>query len=426
MKILHISLAALGCFAAASTAHAKELTFYFDVFSSGPEIYPCDAGIWQGEQPKYCHFKGTAQNCNPADLGKTPGQTGVTAGWQTVDGSAITNYFDGAHACICTGGTGGQSTGVRGGDYLMNFMRYKAATWVGGNTGGDNHMGWSTPVEKTAQGTKEGVTVARHVRGSDANSATDVQQEFKTQLEAVTFNFGSELYGAHFFVDYCYRGPQIPYYLGNNHPQNANAQFGTFAWLKSTNPFQGGNGTPGAPTLSYTDLAKVKLKTVMVCDLQGKGTYKYDHNSTTSAPGVFDSFEMDITDSGNIDVSSLATGGVVLANSTGSNVNPNTQSFILTAPNSGTNWVGMLNGDKKFGPTNVTNLAVKTDQYWLFGANNSLEYITRGNEPFTPRFCKLRTYFVEESGKRERAWQRHDARFITKWLVEENEDDTSL
>jgi hypothetical protein len=430
MKILRVSLAALGCFAAVSTAQAKELTFFFDVFSSGPEIYPCDAGIWQGQQPKYCHYKGTATNCNPNELGKTPGQTGVTTGMTTVDGSALSSYFSEAHACICTGGTGNPNTGVRGGDYLMNFMRYKAAVWEGQDGSTDpNHRGWGTAVERTAQGTLDGVTVARHVRetqGMTMAPATNVEQEFKTQLESVTFNFGSELYGAHFFVDFCYRGPQIPYWLGNGNPMNAKAQFASFAWLKSTNPFTGGDATTGKPTLNYTSLSNLKMKTVMVCDKQGQGTYKYDHNGATPNGGAFDSFLTDIRDQGNIDVSTLAGNGVQVAGINGTGVNPNQQRFVLPAPTGGTNWVGTLEGDKKFGPLSLTDLSVRPDQYWLFGgANGNVVTITEGSSAETPRFCKLRTYFVEESGKRERAWQRHDARFIVKWLVEENVTDDS-
>ncbi|NRA67429.1 MAG: hypothetical protein HRU19_23295 [Pseudobacteriovorax sp.] len=42
---------------------AKEITFYFDVFSSGPEIYPCDAGVYHPKPEQYCHYKGTTELC---------------------------------------------------------------------------------------------------------------------------------------------------------------------------------------------------------------------------------------------------------------------------------------------------------------------------------------------------------------------------
>jgi hypothetical protein len=168
------------------------------------------------------------------------------------------------------------------------------------------------------------------------------------------------------------------------------------------------------------------MKTVMVCDKQGQGTYKYDHNGATPNGGAFDSFLTDIRDQGNIDVSTLAGNGVQVAGINGTGVNPNQQRFVLPAPTGGTNWVGTLEGDKKFGPLSLTDLSVRPDQYWLFGgANGNVVTITEGTSAETPRFCKLRTYFVEESGKRERAWQRHDARFIVKWLVEENVTDDS-
>jgi hypothetical protein len=124
-------LAAFAGVVGATTASAKELTFFFDVHSSGPEIYPCDAGLWQGNQEKFCHYKGTSTACNPADLGKTPVNPGQTV--KDYLGNPV-KADDPKHACICTGSNGGA--------YLMNFMRFKAAKWEGGLVGGENHMGW--------------------------------------------------------------------------------------------------------------------------------------------------------------------------------------------------------------------------------------------------------------------------------------------
>jgi hypothetical protein len=75
-------------------------------------------------------------------------------------------------------------------------------------------------------------------------------------------------------------------------------------------------------------------------------------------------------------------------------------------------WVGILKGDWAQGG----ELNFENDKATLL--KNKRIY----NDWRTPRFCKFRYYFAEKIGGRERAWQRHDARFVVKWKIEEPVD----
>ena len=277
-----------------------------------------------------------------ADIGRTPAEVGVNQAIDINTGLPVLQAGNAAYACICSG--------ANGGDYLMNFIRYKAAPWVGTNGGSSdpNHLGWGTAVNGVIQGTKSGVTVARHMRGSNAAAANNVPQELGTQLEALSFNFGSELYGAQFFVDFCYRGPQIPYYLGDGNPQNALANFSSKAHITATNPFLSGNG---GKTRDYVSMSQLALSWDMACDVQGVGNYKYDHNGN----GAFDTFLTDLIDSGSR--SNLPSDYVTLQN-------------VNTA---GTYWVGNLSGAtgefRIAGSKSYSDLATQQQQ-WLFGNSN--------------------------------------------------------
>ncbi len=387
-------LAAAAALFFTSAAVAKELTFSFDVHSSGGEIYPCDAGMVQRDSGQFCHFKGTTTSCNAADIGRTPAEVGAEQAVDANTGLPVLQPGSEAHACICSGANGGA--------YLMNFIRYKAAPWVGtqGGSNAPNHLGWGPAVNGVVQGTANGVTVARHLRGSNAAAANNVPQELATQLEAVSFNFGSELYGAQFFVDFCYRGPQIPYYLGEGNPQNALANFSTKAHITATNPFLSGNG---GRTRDYVTMSQLTMSWDMACDVQGVGAYKFDHNSA----GAFDTFLTDLTDlgsRGNLPSDYVTANGVTMT------------------PAAGTNWVGNLAGaNSEFriaGSKSYSDL-VTQQQQWLFG-NSPQTWVTL-NSSKTPRFCKMRAYFAEKPFRdRARAWQRADARFIVFWSVEED------
>lgn len=369
-------------------AFSKETTFFFDVSSSGPELYPCDAGMWQGDAGQYCHITGSAEACNPETFGR---DSGIKPG-DVVKDYLGNNMVVKPDSCSCTG--------ANGGGYLMNFMRFRAAKWEGGATGEPNRFGWSQASTFTStQPLKDrGVSVSQKVWGT--NNAKDVQQQFKTQLENLSFNFGSELYGSHFYVDMCFKGPQLPYWLSNNDPQNATSNFRSRATLTKTNPFSTGNA--GESTLDYTSLSKVAAKYELVCDLQGQGTYKFDHNGVGStydadASAKFNQFNTDITDTGVSDFSGYS----------------GTQ-FI--APLSHDTWVGKLNGDYRTAGIISNQSLVTADNLNLFDVWPTL------NSAKIPRFCKLRTYFFEDATKnKERTWQRADSRFIIKWNTEEAE-----
>jgi hypothetical protein len=355
---------------------AKEVTFAFDVHFSGAEIYPCDAGVVQKDSGQYCHFKGTSTACSAADVGRTPAATGAAEAIDYNTGLPVLNPADAAYACICTGAAGTDP----------------------------NHMGWGPATNGVIQGNASGVTVARSLRGSSAEAANSVPQELQTQLESVVFNFGSELYGAQFFVDLCYRGSQLPYYLSDNNPMNVPASFATKAYVTATNPFLTGTGTTA--TRDYVSLSDLALSWDMACDQQGLGTYRWDHNGTTAASGAFDTFITDLTDTGTRTLPS----GYTTANG------------VNMTPAAGTDWVGNLNGAsgefRRSGTLTSSNFAA-AQQQWIIGDASSSDWINTFNSN-VPRFCKLRYYFAEKPFRdRERAWQRADARFVVKWSVEE-------
>ena len=122
----------------AQSAFAINLTFQFDVNSSGPSIYACNAGIKHGGgDANICYDRVTAQACsarcaagnmNACEVGQSPKN------------------------CVCTGeydAVGNQGT------YRMDFLQANTADWqdnqVGAATGSATHI---LTADKIASGTK--------------------------------------------------------------------------------------------------------------------------------------------------------------------------------------------------------------------------------------------------------------------------------
>lgn len=363
----------LGGVLLSATAQAKEVHFFFDVNSSGPEIYPCDAGIYHPPQKEWCHYKGTKKSCDKKDFGKPSKSDLIDA----ISGKVI-KAGDKAHACICDGSVG---------SYRKDYLIAEVAKWKGKNTGWhedgqENHLGWSKKRKtiKIAADNEEVFTVAGKLWKTGAK---DVEAEFKTQLEKVTFNLGSELYGTHYFVDFCYKGSQIEYFH-----DHVKAPHSTEAYL-STTELRG-------KKRSYVKMAKPKVVTTLVCDQQGKGKYQYAHNGNSYHNGYYDQFETDIKDKGRVEVPEAC----------------------LDAPG-GRKWVGNLETKDEGGfyESSYIDLAKAPQKNTII----PFQFINHGRK--SPRRCKLRLYICEQDSrpkKYSRAWQRHDARFHVKWKVEED------
>lgn len=337
MKLFIASLITVVAFLS-QDAHAISLRFKFKVFSSGPHIYACNAGlVSRTNNQRVCYFQGTTNTCTPDDC-STTGQNCNSS-------------------CVCSS--------TNGGDYLMNFGKLKFRDW---KDHGDNSV--TNPGTKTFQ----------------ANSVDSWKQAF-TDVEAwdkrisdLSFELGSELYSAQYFVDICYRGPQIEYF-----ENNINTNFSLFAQAYATDFLaQGVNGGENnrdgliipSTGIKYTELAGVKVQAFVTCDLQGVGNLKYARNNS-------DVYNTSVNEAGFV-------GGIL--------------------PTGATEGMGSFHSSSQMG--------ISTSQADLID-----DSITSGS-PRAPRFCKIRYIFTEtnyaSSLPNLRRWQRHGAEMCTFTEIIEN------
>ncbi len=348
------------------SVQAKELTFKFDIYSSGPMMYACNAGLR--------HVTTTAQVCHYANMPATP---------ENICSPGVL----GSHNCECTS--------VSGGDYLMDFMRFKYTTWQGGmngthlsNTGNWANTGWNTTVTNgVAQAWNGANSYAQVLNNAKAQAGSDINP-LAVRLDQVTFDLGSELYGSEFFLDICFRGSQIDYFYGDP-VLNATTSNAAAAAITVTDVDALGTGDtsvgPGGVTgtsLAYLNLSGLQTKATLVCDQQALGTYPFGHNGvnyTNPTVGQYDSLYSDI---------SFDTNGQSLA----SDLTYQSPSWITPAAQ-----------------TSV-----------LFGSvgNSSQNFWVNLNNSQHPRFCVVR-YWFKETTLAERKWQRHDARVVTWTKIEE-------
>lgn len=335
-------------FVAAQNANAISLRFKFKVFSSGPAIYACNAGlIHQPSNKQVCYFEGTQNACTP-DQNKecTNGEVCHTR-------------------CVCT------SSG--GGEYLMDYMKGTTSNWQSTN----DSWSWNT------------TATTRQAGQSNYATLVDDSNAFNHQIKELSFNLGSELYGAKYFVDICYRGPQIEYFADNvqaNYTLLAQATATDFI-ANGVNP--GDNSRDGLdlnPMIKYTQLAGLKVQALTVCDLQGVGDLKYAHNGSSATNGAY-------------------------------NTTINEAYFN-----------SLLN------PT----AAGKSGEYFI--ASNSVLINSEANlinnvwlnlySPKSPRFCRIRYVFSEtnanEAKPNMRKWQRHGAEMCTYTRINEAEAEGTL
>ena len=227
-----IALIVIALMALATNAFAVGLEFAFDVNSSSASIYPCDAGIKHSNHgDKVCYDRVTQNSCSP----------------DVCVNQASCN-------CVCTGGIAGN------GQEKLDMIQAKYADW-----------------SENGSYSQSGVTsVAVHADSNNFNRIFQWKNEWGKQLTSLSFNLGSERYGTEFYLDVCYRGPQIEYWQAYQtvNQTNGNGFPNFFIKLQATvTDIVSNNG------LRYTNLADLKVKSTVICDVQGQGSFVYAHDN---------------------------------------------------------------------------------------------------------------------------------------------------
>ncbi len=314
------------------SASAVSVEFKFDVNSSGPSIYPCNAGIKHDTHPqRVCYDRVTTQSCNPAN-----------------DCRGVVDCN-----CVCTGSTTGE------GEHRLDYLTVSSAAW----TDNGEFAGPSTSVNKYA------------TQGSFNMAFNENQKaEWDQQITKMSVNLGSERYGAEFFLDICYRGPQIEYFYANQNggfsPSGSATPNFSIKAQSTVNDLVTTNG------LRYSQLSDLKVSVKAICDQQGKGTYVYAGSGSPIGNTIYDQVFTDI-------LGMNVTGG----------------QYTKTVP---------------YRAFNNASSAYLIDEF------------INSNNAFTPRFCKIRYTFVENRRNDSnliaqiRKWKRHSAEVCT--FTEINED----
>lgn len=202
-----------------SNAHAIALTFKLDIFSSGSDIYACNAGLAHaGYSKRVCYERDQPQkSCNP----------NLCEEGQTCN-------------CVCTGSI----TGDGQGEYRLDFLKATFSDWadhgeLGANSG----------------------TAYKEAGKNSFNQVFPNNVAFNKELKSLTFNLGSERYGAVYFLDVCFKATQIRY----NYPGS------TINWAlerQVTITDLSNNG------YNYEELSGLQVKAEVACWKKGGGDFK--------------------------------------------------------------------------------------------------------------------------------------------------------
>lgn len=360
----------------AQSANAISLRFKFKTFSSGPSIYACNSGIRVvAQQNKVCYNQVTGNACTPNSCAPN-------------DNLCHTQ-------CVCSG--------TDGGDTLMNYMKVSYSPWTDHASAGNSGR------------TGAGDYVTQNVTRSSADNGAwnplfnDEDDAYKNRIGDLSFNLGSELYNAEYFVDICYRGPQIEYDADGVVANFAiKAQVSATDFLNSAigheNDGTGAVGSGGLEaatgTLKYTQLSGLQVKAYVVCDQQGRGNIQNAANNQGFYDTISNEAKFKFDASRNTDVleGDLFKVGAPVSTST-----PGVSDFGNSALNIRFNGLQSANAESQ----------------WLNVYNTN-----------TPRFCKVRYVFTETNGIQPvsasnnlkfnlRKWQRHGAELCTYTDIEE-------
>jgi hypothetical protein len=318
-------------------SQAISFRFKFKVNSSGPTMYACNAGLrHQPSQKRVCYFKGTTNACTPNTC---------------ADGTICDTQ------CLCAGANGGA--------YLMDYFKLSAAEWT------DNGEPTS-PVN---------MNPIRTLGSSAFSQQFDDKTAWNKIISQLQFNLGSELYGAEYFVDICYRGPQIEYFK-----DNVAANFSLMAETGITDflaqaPNPGDNSRDGlvipgtVDGKKYSQLAGLNVQAFTVCDNQGEGSLQYAVNGSNQY-----------------------------------NTADNEANFTL--------------GSSQFPVSGTDRFFSSSNQSFATNEMTLINTWATSNSSRTPRFCKVRYIFSETNQfstlPNFRKWQRHGAEVCTTTSIEES------
>ncbi len=232
--------------AVTQSAFAINLTFKFDVYSSGPSIYACNAGLKHAPAQRQCYDRVTGGSCS---LGCASGNASLCAPGTT------------PQSCVCTGGDNNNQGG-----YRLDYLNVKHANWV------DNG-------EAAGAQTSTKITARESDSAFNTVFAENNTQFFGKQLTEMSVNLGSEQYGAEYFLDVCYRGPQIDY-------NNVDGINFALKGKVTVNNLTKGNGQE----LDYKTLASLNTRAEVKCYLEDEYQYCLQTGScggtTTLNPAV--------------------------------------------------------------------------------------------------------------------------------------------
>lgn len=327
MKKLLLSVVALFAMSA-QNAFAINLTFQFDVNSSGPSIYACNAGL-KHPSGRACFDRVEGIACTPgcADGNLTQCTAGTTP-----------------KTCVCTGEDFGNGTQ---GAYRLDFLKSSTADWT------DNQEAMGTVTQKMIEA---GLTNFNQIHAG----AFPVLESYKKQLKDLTVNLGSEMYGAEYFVDICYRGPQIDYTNSVGYPNSTlNFAFKANATVFDIKKIDGVTVTDS----NYKGLAGLQVKAELKCIMNNK----FDYCLADVLPG---------------ETAGCAPGTPQVASA-----------HNLSYP-SVEKWIDM--GKTAIQEANIIALSTMV-----------------ANGQVTPRFCQIRYSFREKNTAAMRKWKLQQARICT-------------
>jgi len=231
-----------------ANATKRQLDFEFTVNSSGADFWVCKAGL--RHPAKGIHGEPGFHGHDPDDASATTGTfTPGNSGWESPTCSDPWN-------CEIVSGT-----------FKQDYMVVKHCKWDGNE--------WAPPFDNDCSQMKTEVKLA-------ANSATDTNFAMigvdpimsggvitnanqLRDIRKLTFNLGSDTYGAHYFVKLCFWASEIP------HPDDLVSQFKLDANFSKM-----GN--------DYSNDAKLGWKLEVTCDDNGDLS-DFDQNDTNDFSG---------------------------------------------------------------------------------------------------------------------------------------------
>ena len=196
---------------------AKEVTFKFDIFSSGPDIYPCNVGLKHEKHG-----------------GKV---------FHTVGDSTIATNDHGS---------------TTSGDQLPDYFKVDYGSWDG----------WDYDLI-TSNAKVLGSYTNRYAVLFGNGDITQFNSSFGKMIDKLSFNLGSERYGADFFVDVCYRRPDFDY------DGMSGINFTAYAWASLTDHV--------GDAYSYTALAGLKVNSEIYCSTGDDEQGSYYHQGSNGA-----------------------------------------------------------------------------------------------------------------------------------------------